>query len=507
MFITNRRVVAVLSVAFISMLALPNAEAQLLKKLSKGIEKVNKTIDKVDKSLNNSTIQNRQSTTSDSNTASNISINGNGDTESAENSNSYPTPYLSSETLFLDANPWSVSNVYDDVFSIKRGNKYEFWKVDGQKLFDANWESCGVAMSQPEFHCGVLAMRKATDDTYKRGSICLLYTDGRVKEMDPTWDRVTNFVDGVAIVITNVNNKNKSFYIDTTGKNIYPGVSIDGSAQNSIRPLCDGLRAFVKSYQEWGYIDANGVVKLEPKYKSATDFSERYAWVVMPDNTKHLIDKTGKSIFQAPESNSVTSDVVDGRFYVEKGSDVCYYDLQGNLLKCFEKGSCFYGGYAYVTEPKSFGDINSLVIDKDMKVVREMNWKVVPAEIVSEHGPVFTASGLAAVNCMNGSYLVKPDGDVVLSDFDNNNGLIVNSFSQVSDCGYTMASNVNINGIRGAAILKTSGEIVWLISESPRLCGPYSKGFPLLLPETLNGNDETTLKAVDIHQKPIGPKM
>ncbi|MBD5356367.1 MAG: WG repeat-containing protein [Bacteroides sp.] len=505
MFTNYRKIIVMLSVAFMSMLVLPHAEAQLLKKLSKGLEKVNKTIEKVDKAKKNAKAQKEESgmTTPNSNMDGVASTDDEGNIVSGEIDNNSSTPFLTSETLFLEAEPWSVSNVYDGVFSVKRGDKYEFWKADGQKLFDANWESCTAGMSQPEFHCGVVAMRRASENTYKRGNVCLLYTDGRVKEMDSSWDRVTNFVDGVAIVITNASNRNKSFYIDTTGKNIYPGVSIDGTSQNSIRPLRDGLRAFVKSYQEWGYIDGNGVVKLAPKYKSATDFSEGHAWVVMTDDTKHLIDKTGKSVFQAPNSNSATSDVVDGRFYVEKGNDVCYYDLQGNLLKCFEEGNCFYGGYAYVTEPKSFGDINSLVIDKDMNVVREMSWEVVPSEIVTQHGPVFTASGLASVNCMNGSYLIKPNGEVVLSDF-YNNGMMVKSFSPVSDSDYLLASNVNINDISAAAILKPTGEIVWLITESPRLCGPYRMGFPLFKSETLNGNNEVTLKAVDIHQKPIG---
>lgn len=503
---TYRKIFTALSVALICLSLCPQAGAQLLKKISKGIEKAGKTLEKVDETLNNVNKQKKQSGNAGrSETSAGNEFENGDDTVTSAESTAYRIPYLTSETFFLNANPWPVSNVYDDIFTVKRGDKYEFWKVDGQKLFDANWEACGTFSSKPEFHCGVVAMRKASDSS-KRGNICLLYTDGRVKEMDPSWATVTEFIDGVAIVMTNAANNSKSFYIDTTGKKLYPTLSVDGHASNSIRPLRDGLRAFAKSYQKWGYIDANGTVKLAPKFKSATDFSEGYAWVVMSDDTKHLIDKTGKSVFQAPESNSATSDVVNGRFYVEHGSDVCYYDLQGKLLKCFEEGNCFYDGYAYVTEPKSFGDINSLVIDKDMNVVREMDWKVVPADIVCEHGPVFTSSGLAAVNCMNGSHLIKPDGDIVLSEFDRN-GTTVTSFSPVSDCGYLVASNVRINDQSAVAILKPTGEIVWLVSESLRLCNPYKAGFPLLDPATSNSGEDVTLKVVDIHQKPIGPKM
>ncbi len=491
-----RKVLATLSMALVSVLLLPQAEAQLLKKISKGIEKASKTLEKVDQTLNNSKQQTQGNSTNNSETSNEMAFDESNAVEEIEVA--FQTPYLTSETLFLDAAPWTVSNVYDGVFSVKRGENYEFWKVDGQKLFDANWES----LTTPEFHCGVVGVRKASSgNTYKRGNICLLYTDGRVKEMDPSWDKVTNFVDGVAIVTTNVSSNNKAFYIDTTGKKIYPNVPVDGYTTDNIRPLRDGLRAFPKAYQEWGYIDANGVVKMAPKFKSATDFSEGHAWVVMPDNTKHLIDKTGKSVFQAPEANSVTSDVVDGRFFVEQGTDVCYYDLQGNLLRCFKYGNCFYDGYAYVTQPRSFGDMNSLLIDKDMNILREIDWNIVGESEVCQHEPVFTKSGLASIK----NHLIKPDGKVVLNEF-SNDGTIISQFSQVSDCDYLLASNVYINDISAAAILKPTGEVVWLISQTPRLCGPYSANSPLLGTSALNAGGNVTLKSVNIHQTPIGPK-
>lgn len=508
-----KKILAMIGVVILSMWLSPCSEGQLLKKISKGLEKVNKTLEKVDKTINGNVKSSNQSSNSSVNSNAGVTqeeivvdevVTGTGVEGSVETEASYSHPYLTSNTLILEAEPWTVSNAYDGVFSVKRNNnRFEFWKVDGQKLFDANWESCNY--STPEFHDGVVAMRKASED-YKLGRICLLYTDGRVKEMDPSWKSVTNFVDGVAIAVINAGGINKAFYIDTTGKRLYPSVTVDAYASNALRPLSDGMRAFTKGYEEWGYIDANGVVKMAPKFKSVSDFSEGYAWVVTSDGTKQLIDKTGKSIFKAPDRNSATSDVVNGRFYVEKGNDVCYYDLQGNLLKCFEEGNCFYDGYAFVTEPKDFGDINSLVIDKNMNVVREMNWKVVPSEIVCEHGPKFTKSGLAAVNCMNGSYLLKPNGDVVLSDFDDLRGNYIRSFSPVSDCGYLVASNLTINDIQASAILKPTGEIVWLISESMRLCGPYKKGFSFVdnNPSAVLG--EITLKMVDIHQAAIGPK-
>lgn len=506
----SHKTFATLVIMVLSLFMLPQTEAQLLKKLSKGLEKINKTVEQVDKTLNKNNPKSEAGTANTGqNTASEATEVGGWDEDMAENTDGSEemvaqtaTPYLTSETLFLEATPYNVSNVSEGVFSVKRGERYEFWKIDGKKLFDANWESCTPAFVEPEFHDGVVAMRKPAQG-YKPGNVCLLYIDGRVKDIGNDIFAVTNFMDGAAVVWPS-SNSSQSYYIDTTGKKIYTAVTVDGGQPGCIRPLKDGLRAFPKSYNEWGYMDANGAIKLAPKYKSATDFSEGYAWVVMPDNTKHLIDKTGKSVFQAPEWDSKTCAVVDGRFFVERGSKTCYYDIQGNMLKIFEYGTAFFDGYAFVTDGTG---INGLLINKNMDVVKSFDYKVIDSSMVLEQKMRFNKNGLTVVG--SGDYIMKPDGRIILSEFYNPvTGTRIDGFRSVSDDDYIVAQTIAVdNDMNGAAILKPSGEVVWVISEQPEYSVPISNRLLPYRGVGLNANGQFTIKTVNIHQAPIGPKM
>ncbi|MDE5874474.1 MAG: WG repeat-containing protein [Muribaculaceae bacterium] len=504
---------ATLAIAALSLLMLPQAEAQLFKKISKGLEKINKTIEKVDKTLNQSTTANTgSSVAADAGTASAGEVMVEEVTvESAQSGDEevvrYATPYLTPETLFIEGTPYTVSNVSEGIFSLRRKGSsfftesYEFWKVDGRKLFDAKWEKCTPALMEPAFSDGVVAMRKPTEG-YKKGNACLLYADGRVKDLGPGIFAVTNFVDGAAIVWPDVSST-KSYYIDTTGKKIYPSILVDGGQPDCIRPLKDGLRAFPKAYNEWGFMDANGVVKLAAKYKSATDFSEGYAWVVMADNTKHLIDKTGKSVFQAPEYNSRTSDVVDGLFYVEKGSKTCYYNLKGEMVGMFEYGTGFHDGYAFVFSKQILSNTSCELIDKDMKVVRTLGWENIEGAIV-DHTLVFNKSNMFAFP----DFVMRYDGEGVLGSFRNySTGSAIDQFKNVSDEGYILVSNIEGAGnMRGAAILKSTGEVVLVISEDPSFSGPLNNS-ALPFRGAPDASGQLRIKTVDIHQAPIGPKM
>ncbi|MDE5887320.1 MAG: WG repeat-containing protein [Muribaculaceae bacterium] len=427
--------------------------------------------------------------------------------------------FITPNTFFLEA-PWALlDNVNDDVFWVIRGSgflstdeKYEFWKVDGTKLFDAEWEK--TYSDQPIFNSGVVPMRRPSGNIMRKGNICLLYTDGKIKDLNVRWDKVTNFKDGVAVVMPSMGS-GEAFYIDTTGKRIYPNIKVDGYGFNIIRPLRDGMRAYKAYGSEWGYIDANGVVKLSPKYKDAREFSEGYAWVRMEDGTQQLIDKTGKSVFKASSGAGRTSDVVDGRFYVDEGSSTCYYDLKGNQLACFDLGNQFYGGYAFVSRPKSFGDVDTQLIDTAMNIVREIPWTLVDVGMVSEKKPIFTSSGLANVNNHNiggNSYLLKPNADIALAGYENNRDIVmsINEFKPVSDCGYFVA-NINIeldawSRLNGRAVIKTTGEVVMIVSEDKGFVRSYGAGYPVRQSDLDANGGSFTIKALDISQPSVSKK-
>lgn len=502
-----RRTFVTIAIAALSLLTLPLSEAQLLKKISKGLEKVNKEIEKVDKSLKGKSTNSQSATSTSYEDSDSEEVLAYNDVEEQSAEANIQMPYLTSETLFLEATPWTLSDVSDGVFSVRRSKNssfdelYEFWKIDGKKLFDANWVKCTPALTEPGFNDGVVAMRKQGEG-YKKGNVCLLYTDGRIKDMGTGIFAVTNFMDGAAIVWPD-EGSTKSYYIDTNGKRIYPGVTVDGGQGDCMRPLKDGLRAFPKAYNEWGYMDANGAVKLAAKYRSATDFSEGYAWVVLQDDTKHLIDKTGKSVFQAPEGNSRTSDVVNGLFYVEKGSKTCYYDLNGKMVGVFEYGTCFHDGYAFVFSNPIMSNNSCEVIDTKMNVIRSLPTEDIESAIV-EHKLVFGKSNLYSFT----DFLIKPDGQPVLAAYhDLTVGSIISHFGQVSADGYLVAKTISVdNNLSGAAILKPSGEVVWVISEDPGYSAPISTSWLPYKGNELLGSGQFTIRTVDIHQTPLGPK-
>ncbi len=179
------------------------AEAQFLNKLGKALNKVNKGLDKVNKTLNQNNNKKKGETrlpdksdagsSSDNNSAApNTTVFDESGMKDAKVS--FNEPYLTADTKFLEADPFYISDVSDGVFAVKRGMAYEFWKIDGKKLFDADWLYCGwdiylwrTYQKAPLFIGGVTAAKRASG----KGNICLLYVDGRVKECDPSWKKVS----------------------------------------------------------------------------------------------------------------------------------------------------------------------------------------------------------------------------------------------------------------------------------------------------------------------------
>lgn len=516
------------------------AEAQFLNKLGKALNKVNKGLDKVNKTLNQNNNKKKGETrlpdksdagsSSDNNRAApNTAVfdeSGMKDAKVAFNE-----PYLTADTKFLEADPFYISDVSDGVFAVKRGMAYEFWKIDGKKLFDADWLYCGwdiylwrTYQKAPLFIGGVTAAKRASG----KGNICLLYVDGRVKECDPSWKKVSLFIDGIAYVEAEVNYKKQHFYINSSGQKIYPNLPV-GDEYSPIRPLRDGLRAYPDKNNDWGFIDANGNVKITAKYREVRDFSEGYAWVCISDGIgqpQHvkLIDKTGKVVFD-PQTDQLSEvgDVCDGRFYVGKGSDVIYYDTNGAQLAQFGAGNDFYDDRAFVVKGEML-DSQTVLVDRNFNALDIISDEVLPSSCVEEGTPVFEPYGIASVN--TGWYVIDPEGRVVLHQYDPFEGnTYIRGFQQFSPDGYARCTEVQIQGKRCEALMKPSGEIVWLFSEEAEAAGPYEEkaappvklittpypgepgggGYEIILPQPAPPGFRTKVKPID--DKPIGPTI
>lgn len=531
-----------LGVALCLLLGASPVEAQFLKKLGNALEKVNKGLEKAEKTLKGETSNssNNSGNSNSSNAGSKTSgtnPGGNTPAMTVDDSRWKPledktshVPFLSPNTFFMQVAPYDVSSVSDGVFGVQKNGKWEFWQVDGTKLYDANWWFCGDGGERwPHFVGGVAAARR--DGEPKR--ICLLYLDGRVKECDPAWERVSDFVDGIALVESRKGYESTYFFINREGEKIYPNLKVSVSVfHDGIRPLRDGLRAYSQNSREWGFIDAKGNVKLAPTYRCARDFSEGYAWVGVSDGsrfgyTMKLIDTTGKVVFDAKtDKEANVSPVVNGRFFVKGDKSTTYYDLAGNKVGEYATGSTFYDGTAFVKPLGTglFDDYNFEVVTPDFKPIAFVSNKILSDWFVMEGRFTFEPYGLA-VNSQY-DYILDPKGKVVIRSFNDYNGNQFGGFSQFTSSGYSLCKSCYIMNENCSVLMKPTGEIAWVFSDNNKVAGPYTGPYvppikpgpgpvdpptepspepPTPLP--VSPGEDFTLRIVDVNIPARGPRV
>ncbi len=520
------------------LLSAPPAEAQFLNKLSKGLEKVNKNLDKVNKAIDKATKENKGKTTQESKKTSDEKAASTSSKEASDDDafknikpyNQINYPYITPETRFLkvsNAYERNISDVHGGIFSVQDKDRFSFWTVDGECLFGYEWKYPGISSidePHPRFSSGVAVVKGANKNKVGKDYLALLYKDGRVKELDPSWVEATQFVDGLAIVTQNVNFKKNYFYINVKGEKVFPGLSLYGQGNKSMRPLCDGLRAFCDTNMKWGYINAQGTVVIRPQFEAARDFSEGYAWVCSSDGTISsgypvmLIDRKGNVIYDAgfklrPSElvgNGKLGDVHDGIFYREISSDTYYYDTTGKELAHYEGGSGFNTGRHAFVIPK--GDIVNMV-DKEFNPLKEFNSDILPGHVIEEYGPRFGPVGLASYDNFGKSMVIDTDGDIVLEGWRPASvNACIDGIRMFSASGYAKVSDIRIGDTRYGGLIKPDGEVAWLFSENTIEGGSVSR-----LPVVLNPKDDPrkripetgrTITIKDVTDcPPVGPKV
>lgn len=474
----------------VALLSTQEAEAQFLQKLAKGLEKVNDTLDKVEdgvediknNSLTQSLFKKRKSNEKEETPATNATTTTESrsaqsgavavaqsaepeakepifdDSDFEEVERQYPRPYISANTKYMiidDIYSSTISPVYEDIFTIKHGSYYSFWHIDGRKLFDADWEYCnehkGFGNSTPEFNSGVASARHRLPNSTGHKVISLLYQDGSVRELDPSWKEVTTFRDGLAIV-TASSGKNEYFYIDIMGKKKFPHLQVYGGDDDAMRPLCDGLRAYPATYNTWGFIDAKGNIVIQPKYSHVSDFSGGYAWV--RESTQiSLIDTTGKVHFTETNLYADMLPVTEDRFFMRSSSSANWtlYDITGKRYKSFSSALTFRDGLAVVA-PDADRMLNPVwVINTSGERVRVLNSF---HEGNLNSSVCFSKHGVAPFEIKWGDYaIINTRGDIVMrSDY---------HIAGFTDCGYSIIRF----GDSSYGFISLSGEIVWIFSE------------------------------------------
>jgi hypothetical protein len=272
----------------------------------------------------------------------------------------------------------NVSKITPLPFLLKNGKKIfvdstSFKPITGIEYEDLKFFSYGLAAAKKNGKWG--------------------YVDKQEKVIIPFIYRLAfEFIDGIARVDQG---QNKAGYINTKGEVVLPLIysafrnrnndmqtaSIyDNSTRkfnsylinlidfkvtpiSSSRDPSEGLLA-TKRNEKWGFIDRNGIVKIQFKYDDAYPFSEGLARVKLNDNW-FIIDMNGEVIFQGV-SKYFDMDFHEGLIAVEREGKWGFLDKLGNEIIEFKYDAVtnFKNGFASVKLNNAWG-----LIDKNDNVV------------------------------------------------------------------------------------------------------------------------------------------
>lgn len=114
------------------------------------------------------------------------------------------TPYLTNDTHYMvisDISTNTLYNVCEGAFCVMDNNLLTVWSVDGAYLFGPNWKPLGLYDTHPMcFDNGALLVKSAKKNSLGKEYYSILYKNGAVRNLDPSWEPQSRFVDGLAAV-------------------------------------------------------------------------------------------------------------------------------------------------------------------------------------------------------------------------------------------------------------------------------------------------------------------
>lgn len=360
--------------------------------------------------------------------------------------------------------PGYISDIDDGAWTVGANNAYAFFNLDGQCIFGFEWKS----VRKPRMLEGAVVMFGKEYSGYGDGQQYILYIDGSVKELPAEWCvEATDFVDGVAVIGKKTGFNKEYFYINTKGERVYGDLTTKTAQfmgkNNALPPLTDGMRAWndpASSWgAKWGFIDADGKVVIQPRFKDCRPFSEGLA-LVNEEGAVFFIDKKGQKAFEPKwDTNDIhnISDVHDGIIAVKSGwNAVSYYDTKGELLLETKESSWYYGGYAFFNGDDYYSAGVTWIMDKSMNKVGFLDSFNVQWDYNS-HTPCFSGAGVATVG---GKRVISPNGTVLIQHYglDGNrpNDYLIEDFSP---SGYAKAE-LRHNGDKYYGFINLEGEFV-----------------------------------------------
>lgn len=372
---------------------------------------------------------------------------------------------LTPDTKFVSLPEYATVGKYllDGAWTVKSGQNYAFYNLEGQCIFGYEYTVQGNRW--PQMRDGAVIMY-AKGDTYDNPQQYILYRDGSVKELPAEWTApATNFIDGVALIGRPAGFKKEFIYINTKGERVYGELTskpMPFCGENyTVPPLKEGLRAWCDPSSswggKWGFIDAKGNLVIPARFDECRSFSEGYA-AVKESGSVYFIDKQGNKAFEPQWSVSgiqSVSDVHDGIISVSGYSVMTYYNTKGEKIGEVEGGSSFYGGYAFYNVSSDYYAGTTWVMDKSLKQTGKtdaiyLEWNY------NGHTPDFNDLGVAT---SSGKKVISPDGTVLIRHYGLNGRANDYEIEDFSNSGYAKAM-LRHNGDKYYGFINLKGEFV-----------------------------------------------
>ncbi len=246
-----------------------------------------------------------------------------------------------------------VTRVSEGLWAREFPDGYQFYNLQGQKFTDSRWTLPGVH-SVPLMTIWGMIVKKTGADT--KEPYTLVKPDGSQTQLPANWVFPTRFVDALAIVAVKDRFKVIYRYITPDLRIAFPNLTpqpqqFEGE-NNTTPPLSEGLRAYctkVDGWHQWGYIDANDKVVIDPQFAEARSFHCGLALVKDKEGNKYFINKSGRKAYEQKWDKYSVSDY-DSGLCASAGSrfdETDYYDMLGNKVMTLKRGTPFHKGFAY----------------------------------------------------------------------------------------------------------------------------------------------------------------
>ena len=401
----------------------------------------------------------------------------------------YKTPYVTDKTVIIerDVRFSNLQPVSDGKFTLNEynqaigyGSYWSSWTLKGERISGAIWDRMGNENPAWDSDACVLKDPKA-----KIGIIA--YSNGVVRELRKNCGQVTQFKDGVSMVIESVDDAVVSYYINTQGEKVFPHLTETLEKYPYNAHMCnikEGRRAYYSNNaRAWGFLNETGDVVIEPQFIAVRDFANGYALVIIrsSENGGYLafIDTAGKEVCKVADGSFVglsasgnISDVSANGVYAisdNRGNNTKYFSVKPHTqVHATGAGMGFVGGYAFML-PENASEERPEVFDKNFKKVG--SWDFLCYDFAYRK-PSFSPYDLLTVR---EEKVLNPDGKVIL---------VAGSEGKIGDfCdeGYAPFSGVyDVNGqkVQMCGYCLPSGEIVLAFTKDLNDKSRYTKPLP-----------------------------